>query len=297
MSCVCRAAKPPTRASGMNMKRTENLQRPGKPLIMGVLNATPDSFSDGGLFREPEVALHHALEMVEDGADIIDIGGESTRPGSEPVSVVDQIARVVPIIERLRLCLPEDRLISVDTTRAEVAAAALDVGADLINDVSAGRGDPGTFPLVAEREAAIVLMHMQGTPKTMQDNPYYDAVVEEVLAFLLERARMAQAAGIAKKNIILDPGIGFGKRKEDNLVLMANLSRLAEAGYDVLLGASRKRFMGAVCHERRPQELVAATVATTALGVMAGVRIFRVHDVRENRQAADVAYAIRLAGS
>lgn len=268
-----------------------------KPLIMGILNVTPDSFSDGGLFVDPERALRHALQMVEDGADIIDVGGESTRPGAEPVSAADQIARVVPIIEALRRAVPEDVLISVDTTRSEVAAAALNAGADLINDVSAGRDDPGMFALVAERGVPIALMHMLGKPETMQDNPRYGAVVEEVLAFLQERAAAAQAAGIAKENIILDPGIGFGKRKEDNLVLMANLSRFAETGYAVLLGTSRKRFMGAVCNETRPQELVAATVATTALGVMAGVRIFRVHDVRENRQAADVTDAIRLAGS
>ena len=281
----------------MEMRRTEKLRQSGMPLIMGILNITPDSFSDAGSFLDPEQALRHALEMVEDGADIIDVGGESTRPGSESVSVADQIARVVPVITMLRRQLSQDRLVSVDTTRAEVAAAALDAGADLINDVSAGRDDPAMFPLVAEWGAPIVLMHMQGAPKTMQDNPHYHAVVEEVLTFLLERAKLAQAAGVAKENIILDPGIGFGKRKDDNLVLMANLDRFVDSGYPVLLGTSRKRFMGAVCNETRPQQLVAATVATTALGVMAGVRIFRVHDVRENRQAADVTHAIKLAGS
>lgn len=263
---------------------------------MGILNVTPDSFSDGGRFQGVEQAMRHALKMVEDGADIIDVGGESTRPGSEPVCVADQIARVVPVIATLRRQLPEDSLISIDTTRAEVAAAALDAGADWINDVSAGRDDPAMFSLAAARGTAIILMHMQGTPKTMQDNPSYHAVVPEVLQFLLERAEVALAAGIVKKNIILDPGIGFGKRKNDNLLLMANLGRFVDTGHAVLLGASRKRFMGAICQEARPQQLVAATVATTALGVMAGVRIFRVHDVKENRQAADVAYAIRLAG-
>jgi dihydropteroate synthase len=263
---------------------------------MGILNATPDSFSDGGQFLDLQQALQYALRMVDEGADIIDVGGESTRPGAEPVSPADQIARIVPIIAALRRQLPQTFLISADTTRAKVAASALDAGADLINDVSAGRDDPEMFPLVAERGAAIVLMHMQGTPKTMQDNPSYDAVVEEVLAFLRERAQAAQTAGVAQENIILDPGIGFGKRKDDNLILMANLPRFVETGYPVLLGTSRKRFMGAICNEARPQQLVAATVATTALGVMAGVRIFRVHDVRENRQAADVTHAIKLAG-
>ena len=262
---------------------------------MGILNATPDSFSDGGRFLDPQQALQHALKMVEEGADIIDVGGESTRPGAEPVSPAEQIARVVPIVAALRRQLPEDFPISADTTRAEVAAAALGAGADLINDVSAGRDDPEMLPLVAERGAAIVLMHMQGTPKTMQESPSYQAVVEEVLTFLLQRAQAAQAAGVAKENIILDPGIGFGKRRNDNLLLMANLKRFVETGYTVLLGTSRKRFMGAICNEDRPRQLVAATVATTALGVMAGVRIFRVHDVRENRQAADVTQAIELA--
>jgi len=278
------------------MRRIEKLQRRDLPLIMGILNVTPDSFSDGGQFLHPQQAVRHALKMVEEGADIIDVGGESTRPGSEPVNPADQIARVVPVIAALRRQLPDDCLISVDTTRAEVAAAALDAGADLINDVSAGRDDPNMLSLVAERGAAIVLMHMQGTPKTMQESPYYQAVVEEVLAFLLQRAKAAQVAGVVKESIIIDPGIGFGKRKDDNLALMANLKRFVATDYAVLLGTSRKRFMGAICNEASPQQLVAATVATTALGVIAGVRIFRVHDVRENRQAADVTHAIKLAG-
>ncbi len=263
---------------------------------MGILNATPDSFSDGGLFTDPERALCHALEMARQGADIIDVGGESTRPGAAPVGAAAQIARVVPVVEALRSALPKDTLISIDTTHAQVAAAALSAGADFINDVSAGRDDPGMFGLAAGRGVPIVLMHMQGTPKTMQDSPQYRDVVGEVLAFLLERAAAAQAAGVEADSIVLDPGIGFGKRKEDNLLLMANLGRFAASGYATLLGASRKRFMGAVCQETRPQELVAATVATTALGVMAGINIFRVHDVRENRQAADVAFAIKQAG-
>ncbi len=279
------------------MNRLEKLHHPASPLIMGILNATPDSFSDGGFFIAPERALRHALAMVSQGADIIDVGGESTRPGAEPVGAGEQIARVVPVIEALRRSLPEPILISVDTSRAEVAAAALAAGADFINDVTAGRDDPGLLPLAAEHGAPIVLMHMQGTPKSMQDEPRYEDVVAEVLAFLLERAAKARAAGIPSENIILDPGIGFGKRKVDNLRLMANLHRFAATGYTLLLGTSRKRFMGAVCNETRPRELVAATVATTALGVMAGFRIFRVHDVKENRQAADVSFAIKQAGA
>jgi dihydropteroate synthase len=263
---------------------------------MGILNVTPDSFSDGGRFLDPDRALRHAMEMLGQGADIIDVGGESTRPGALPVSSSEQIARVVPVIAALRQGLPGSALISVDTSQADVAAVALSAGADIINDVSAGRDDPAMLGLAARRGAPIVLMHRQGTPQTMQDNPRYADVVEEVLGFLRERAEAAQAAGVAAGNIVLDPGIGFGKSREDNLRLMASLPRVAGLGYASLLGTSRKRFMGSVCSESRPRELVAATVATTALGVMAGINIFRVHDVRENRQAADVAYAIKAAG-
>jgi dihydropteroate synthase len=200
------------------------------------------------------------------------------------------------VISALRLALPASTLISIDTSKASVAAAALSAGADFINDVTAGRDDPAILGLAAARGVPIVLMHMLGTPRSMQDNPRYLNVVAEVLGFLRERTAVAEAAGVDSANIILDPGIGFGKTKEDNLLLMAHLQRFTELGYATLLGASRKRFMGAVCQETRPQELVAATVATTALGVMAGINIFRVHDVRENRQAADVAYAVKTAG-
>ncbi|QSA98355.1 dihydropteroate synthase [Methylococcus sp. EFPC2] len=278
------------------MSRLGKLFEPGRPLIMGILNATPDSFSDGGLFVDPAAALEHARHMVEEGADIIDVGGESTRPGSDPVAAEDQILRVVPVIAALRASLPKGLLISIDTTRAGVAEAALEAGADFINDISAGRDDPAILALAARRGAPIVLMHMQGSPKTMQDAPVYGSVVDEVLAFLLERAAAARAAGVPSEHILLDPGIGFGKRREDNLTLLAHLSRFVATGYSVLLGTSRKRFMGAVCHETDPQRLVGATVATTALGAAAGVRLFRVHDVRENRQAAEVVHAIRQIG-
>ena len=273
--------------------RFDRLHLASHPLIMGILNVTPDSFSDGGLFLDPDVATQEALRMVAEGADLIDVGGESTRPGADPIDAEEQIRRVVPTIQRLRTVLPEGFPISIDTTRGAVAEAALAAGADLVNDVSAGRDDPAMFERVADRGVPIVLMHMQGTPKTMQERPYYDNVVEEVIAFLLERADLAMRAGILHDRIWLDPGIGFGKRKDDNLALIAHLDRLVATGYPVLLGASRKRFMGAVCGEQRPNGLTAATVATTALGVMSGVRMFRVHDIRQNRQAADVAAAIR----
>lgn len=262
---------------------------------MGILNVTPDSFSDGGQFLVPEQALARAMEMCQVGADVIDVGGESTRPGSDPVCTEDQSERVMPVISALRRRLPERCAISVDTTRSEVAAAALNAGADMINDVSAGRDDPAMLHLAAQRHAAIVLMHMQGTPKTMQDEPSYISVVDEVLSFLLKRADAARAIGIPRENIVLDPGIGFGKRKQDNLELLAGLPRLADTGYPILLGTSRKRFMGAICQVDDPGQLVIATAVTTAFGVMAGVRLFRVHDVRENRQAADVALAIKEA--
>ena len=279
---------------------TINIHHParsrGAPLIMGILNVTPDSFSDGGLYLAHEHALAKAEEMVRDGADIIDVGGESTRPGSAPVTTEDQLQRVLPVIAALRRRLPGHCLLSIDTTDSEVARAALGAGVNMINDISAGRDDPALFALVAERSVPIIIMHMQGTPKTMQDDPRYESVVDEVLSFLLKRAAVAEGSGIRPENIVIDPGIGFGKRRNDNLLLLAALKRFAGSSYPVLLGTSRKRFMGSVCNVTEPSELVAATTATTALGVMAGVRIFRVHDVRENRQAADVAHAIRSVG-
>ena len=265
-----------------------------KPLIMGILNATPDSFSDGGKFIQVENALAHALQMISDGAEIIDVGGESTRPGSESVSATQQIQRVVPVIEAIRS--RSDVLISIDTTLSEVARAALDAGANIINDVSAGNDDEKMFELAAQKNVPIILMHAQGTPKTMQENPYYENVVSEVLNALKQRAAAAISAGVKKENIVLDIGIGFGKRKQDNLALLAHLSDFVQLGFPVLLGTSRKRFMGSICNVNEPAELITATAVTTALGVMAGVQIFRVHDVKENKQALDVTLAIKNGG-
>ena len=264
-----------------------------KPLIMGILNVTPDSFSDGGLFNNVEQALNQCRKMLAEGADIIDIGGESTRPGSESVPAGEQIERVVPVIAAIRKQLSNDIVISIDTTLSVVAAAALDAGADIINDISAGKDDERIFKLAAEREVPLILMHMQGQPKTMQDSPYYRNVVEEVLEELLVRVNAAIRVGVKKDSIAIDPGIGFGKRKQDNLDLLAHLDRFVASGYPVLLGTSRKRFMGSICEISEPSELVTATAVTTALGVMAGVQMFRVHDVKENRQAVDVAWAIK----
>ena len=264
-----------------------------KPLIMGILNITPDSFSDGGKFTDLNIALQQVQRMQAEGVDIIDIGGESTRPGSESVPQTEQIQRVVPVITAIRHQLNCDLPISIDTTSSVVAKAALEAGATMINDVSGGHADPSILTLAATTNTPIILMHSLGTPKTMQDHPYYDDVLAEVIDALKQCVAAALAAGIKKEQIVLDPGIGFGKRKQDNLSLLAHLDALVALGFPVLLGASRKRFMGTLCDVNEPSELVTATAVTTALGVMAGVRLFRVHDVKENRQAADVAYAIR----
>lgn len=264
-----------------------------KPLIMGILNITPDSFSDGGKYTSINDALQQVERMLAEGVDIIDIGGESTRPGSDSVAAAEQQQRVIPVITAIRQQLKSAVLISIDTTSSAVAKAALTAGANIINDVSAGQDDEAILTLAAQTEVPIILMHSQGTPKTMQDNPYYDDVVQEVINALNKRINAALNAGIKKENIALDPGIGFGKRRQDNLDLLAHLDALVALGFPVLLGTSRKRFMGTLCDVTEPSELVTATAVTTALGVMAGVRIFRVHDVKENRQAADVAWAIK----
>lgn len=265
------------------------------PLIMGILNITPDSFSDGGKYTDIEEALVQVKNMLSEGTDIIDIGGESTRPGAESVSVVEQINRVVPIIKAIRQTLSATIPISIDTTSSIVAEAAIAAGASLINDISAGLHDKAILTLAARSNTPIILMHIKGQPKDMQQAPYYENVVNEVLMHLQECIEAALAAGVEKYNIAIDPGIGFGKRKQDNLELLAQLDRFVATGYPVLLGTSRKRFMGSLCDVTEPAELVSATAATTALGVLQGVQMFRVHDVKENRQAADVAWAIKQA--
>jgi len=269
------------------------LQNTNHPLIMGILNLTPDSFSDGAKFRNAEAAIEHAISMVNDGADIIDIGGESTRPDAKRVDEEEQKTRVIDVIAGLNDKLPEHVPISIDTTLSSVAEAALDAGASIINDVSAGRDDPEIIALAADRQCPYILMHMQGDPQTMQDGPVYANVVEEVRTFLLERAELAQSKGVEQNNIFIDPGIGFGKTKQHNLQIISSLGRLVDTGYPVMLGASRKRFMGSICAETEFYKLVGATCATTAIGIFAGVNIFRVHDVRANRQAADVAFEIK----
>jgi len=262
------------------------------PLVMGVLNLTPDSFSDGGRHAGVDAALAQARQMLDEGASIIDVGGESTRPGSEPVPDAAQLARVLPVVIALRRELGTDFAISVDTRSAAVAEAALAAGAELVNDVSGAR-DPAMLACVARHGAAIVLMHMQGTPQTMQIDPRYEDVTREVRDYLAARAAAAVDAGIPREHIVLDPGIGFGKTRAHNLTLLRDLPQFVALGHPILLGTSRKRFMGSICRETEPRELVGATCATTALGIAAGVRIVRVHDVKPNRQALEVAWALR----
>ncbi len=260
---------------------------------MGIVNVTPDSFSDGGLYADTESAVARGLLLAAEGAAIIDVGGESTRPGSEAVAVGDELARVVPAIEGLAAA--SQALVSIDTTKAAVARAALDAGAGLVNDVTALRGDPAMAALVAERGCPVCLMHMLGEPRTMQEAPRYDDVVGEVIAFLERRLTDALAAGVREEQVLLDPGIGFGKTLDHNLLLLRHLDRIAALGRPVVLGASRKRFIGALLGAA-PLERAYGTVATTVLGVAAGAAVIRVHDVRANLEALRVTQAILDAG-
>jgi dihydropteroate synthase len=261
------------------------------PVLMGILNITPDSFSDGGDFLNPERAAEQAVTMLDEGAQIIDVGGESTRPGSDPVSPEEELRRVIPAIHGILDTRPE-AIISIDTYRAATAGVALEAGAHIVNDVTALRGDPELANVVADAGCPVVLMHMLGEPKTMQREPRYDDVVREVRDFLATRAERAGAAGVEPENIILDPGIGFGKALEHNLALLNHLDSIGELGYPVLLGASRKSFIGRLSGLEAAKDRVAGTVATSVLGYERGATFFRVHDVRANREALEVASAI-----
>jgi dihydropteroate synthase len=280
------AARPRARAGNP-------LQGPG-PALFGILNVTSDSFSDGGDFLDPEAAARHAELLLDQGADVIDVGGESTRPGSDPVSEEEELRRVVPVVRKLLEARP-GAVVSVDTYRATTAEAALDAGARVVNDVTALRRDPRMAALVADAGCPVVLMHMLGEPKTMQREPRYDDVVGEVRGFLEERAGQANAAGVAAENVILDPGIGFGKTPDHNLSLLRRLDAIVSLGFPVLLGASRKRFIGTITGAEEAKERVFGTVATTVLGYERGATLFRVHDVRANREALAVARAVRAA--
>lgn len=265
------------------------------PCVMGVVNVTPDSFSDGGRFLEPERAVEHAARLVEEGAAILDVGGESTRPGAEPVPLDEEIRRVVPVLERLRDRLP-GAVVSVDTSKAGVARRALELGAQLVNDVTALRGDPALAAVVAESGASVCLMHMQGEPRTMQDAPRYGDVVDDVRAFLEQRLTAAVEAGIPEERVCLDPGIGFGKTVEHNLELIARLDELGSLGRPLLVGVSRKRFLARILgDERATSGPLAPALAIAVLAVERGAAIVRAHDVREHVQALTAAARVRAA--
>jgi dihydropteroate synthase len=257
---------------------------------MGVLNVTPDSFSDGGRFATADAAVAQAEAMAAAGASMIDVGGESTRPGSFPVEADEQIKRVVPVIRRIGASLPIT--ISIDTTRAAVAEAALDVGAAVVNDISAGREDARLLPLVARRGVPVVLMHMQGTPLTMQAAPSYSDVVAETITFLRERVAAAQATGVELGRILLDPGIGFGKAMEHNLELLRRQRELLALGRPVVIGTSRKGFIGKITGEPEPAKRLFGTAASVALAVANGAAIVRVHDVGPMVQVVRMTRAI-----
>ena len=256
--------------------------------LMGVVNVTPDSFSDGGLYLDPQAAIEHGRELAEAGAAILDVGGESTRPGAAPVAADEELRRIDPVIAGLADLGPA---ISVDTSKAAVAAAALDAGATIVNDVTALRGDPGMAALVAERDAGVVLMHMVGEPRTMQDNPEYEDVVAEVRDFLAARLGAAVAAGIDEERIWLDPGIGFGKTDQHNFELLRGLGELARLGRPLVVGTSRKGFIGRT-DGSAPDERLGGTIATSVLAAAAGAAVLRVHDVAEMDQALRVAAAV-----
>jgi dihydropteroate synthase len=275
-------------------------------MIMGVLNVTPDSFSDRGNFFDAEAAVARAVEMASEGADIIDVGGESTRPGAEPINVKEELRRVLPVIEKLSAGMKEaentergtrnaerrTRFISIDTSKAEVAARALDVGGSIINDVTGGRGDAEMLPLAAKRKAALIIMHMQGEPRTMQVAPHYGDVVTEVADFFLQQYGRALDCGVDPMGIVFDPGIGFGKTLTHNVELLKNLERLRVRGRPLAIGVSRKSFLAKLTGASEMSERLAPTVALTSFLRARGADIFRVHDVKENVAALRMAEAM-----
>lgn len=280
---------PPQRLWQCGHGRALDLSQRGE--IMGILNVTPDSFSDGGEFIDVEAALDHACKMLDDGAAIIDVGGESTRPGAAEVSEEDELTRVVPVIEALHRQRP-DVLISIDTAKARVAEAACDAGAAIINDVTGLRGDPRMAEVAAATRAGVIIMHMQGTPRTMQQAPHYEDVIAEVRAFFETQLTAALAAGIAAEAIVFDPGIGFGKTLEHNLTLIRHLDQLEVAGRPLLLGVSRKSFIGKVIGSDQLEDRAWPTVALTSFARELGVPLHRVHEVKPNVEAMRMTEAI-----
>lgn len=258
------------------------------PKLMGVVNVTPDSFSDGGLYLDPGAAIAHGEELVRDGAEILDVGGESTRPGAEEVSAEEELARVEPVVSELA---GGGAAVSIDSSKSSVAEAALDAGATIVNDVTALQGDSEMAAMCAARGATVVLMHMRGTPRTMQENPLYEDVVDDVKAFLGERMEEALAAGVDEQRIWLDPGIGFGKTLEHNLELLGRLGELSSLGRPLVVGTSRKSFIGKV-DGSPPSERLGGTIASSVFAAAEGADVLRIHDVAEMRQAMTVAAAI-----
>jgi len=273
------------------MKRlNEWVKERERVLVMGTLNLTPDSFYDGGRYTTTQTAVERALMIIEEGADIIDIGGESSRPGSRSVGVDEELERVVPVVEAL--AAKSNVLISVDTTKSAVAHAAIRSGAMIINDISALRFDPSMASVVAESGAYLVLMHMLGTPDTMQHDPHYEDPVAEIKGFLRERMGVATSAGIDPAHLIIDPGIGFGKRLSHNLEILRRLSEFENLGVPILIGLSRKSFLGEILDLPTAERLV-GTIAANAIAIANGADIIRVHDVKEGRRTADVAFRLR----
>jgi dihydropteroate synthase len=264
------------------------------PLIMGIVNSTPDSFSDGGQFFAVDRAVAHALHLVEDGADIIDIGGESTRPGSDPISIEEELNRVLPVVEGLRNCSPV--FISIDTSKAEVARRAIEAGAQIINDVTALRADAAMIDVVRSSDVGIIIMHMLGTPKTMQQDPRYQNVSQEVRAFLAERLAALEVAGVERQRIAIDPGIGFGKLFEHNLTLVRDIGCFRDLQRPICVGASRKGFIGDITARPRHRR-AAGTAAVSLAAYQGGAHIMRVHDVAETRDVIAVTRAIELSKS
>lgn len=260
--------------------------------LMGILNVTPDSFSDGGQFFKYDDAVKQGIKMAQEGADIIDVGGESTRPGSDPITIEEELSRVIPVIAALSK--ETDIPISIDTYKSQVAEKALDAGAEMINDISALRFDPQMKKIAAEYQVPIVLMHIKGTPKNMQENPYYDDVVEEITKYLKESIQMGEDAGVQKENIIIDPGIGFGKRLEDNLNILKNLKKFFILNCPILVGPSRKSFIGKILG-LPVEERLEGSLASLAVVILNGANIVRVHDVKESKRVAGLVDTILKA--
>ena len=275
----------------MNIKNFNDwlLSKKKQSLIMGILNVTPDSFSDGGKYLEKNTAINHALEMMDQGADIIDIGGESTRPFSDPVSLKEEISRVVPVIEGIRK--ESDVCISIDTTKSQVATAALNSGASIINDVSAMEVDPLMVDVALKFDCPLIIMHMKGTPKNMQDDPQYESLISDIKDYLLDRIDFIISKGINPKKIVIDPGIGFGKTVENNFEIINNLKHFTSMDFPVLLGASRKSFIG-ISLNLPEKDRLEGSLAANIIGLQNGAKIFRVHDVAETNKALIIANKI-----